>query len=64
MALGVVCLQEDASFWDTLKYLTIGECTSAEWKAGLFATEAIEKQATYELKMVEFVKSGVEQSIR
>ena len=45
------------------KYLTIGECTPAEWKAGLFATEAIEKQATYELKMVEFVKSGVEQSL-
>ena len=41
------------------KYLTIGECTPAEWKAGLFATEAIEKQ----LKMVEFVKSGVEQSL-
>jgi site-specific recombinase XerD len=45
------------------KYLTIGECTPAEWKTGLFATEAIEKQATYELKMVEFVKSGVEQSL-
>ncbi len=45
------------------KYLTIGECSPAEWKAGLFATEAIEKQATYELKMVEFVKSGVEQSL-
>lgn len=29
----------------------------------MFATEAIEKQATYELKMVEFVKSGVEQSL-
>lgn len=37
------------------KYLTIGECSPAERKAGLFATEAIEKQATYELKMVEFV---------
>ena len=45
------------------KYLTIGECTPAEWKTGLFATEAIEKQATYELKMVEFVKSSVEQSL-
>lgn len=48
---------------DCRKYLTIGECTPVEWKAGLFATESIEKQATFELKMVQFVKSGVEQSL-
>jgi len=45
------------------KYLTIGECTPNEWKAGIFSTEAIEKQATYELKIVEFVKLGVEQTL-
>lgn len=44
------------------KYLTIGECTPKEWKAGLFASEANEKRSTYELKIVGFVKSGVEQS--
>lgn len=48
---------------DCRKYLTIGECTPTEWKAGLFATESIEKQAMFELKMVQFVKSGVEQSL-
>ena len=44
------------------KYLTIGECTPKEWKAGLFASEANEKRSTYELKIVGFVKSGVKQS--
>ena len=44
------------------KYLTIGECTPKEWKSGLFASEANEKRSTYELKIVGFVKSGVEQS--
>ena len=29
----------------------------------MFATEAIEKQATYELKIAEFVELGVEQTL-
>lgn len=45
------------------KYLTIGECSIKEWKAGVHRNETHLAQATYELKIVSFVESGIEQSL-
>ena len=45
------------------KYLTIGECSIKEWKAGMHRNETHLAQASYELKIVSFVESGIEQSL-
>ena len=45
------------------KYLTIGECTLKEWKAGKFENEAHQSQANYELKLVSFIEQGTEPTL-